>query len=417
MNISRFKILSGKKTLLLLVICLLGLKSHSQVLSNYITEAQENNPKIEAMRLQYKVSEEKENQADVLPDTKFSAGYFVSAPETRVGAQQVKVSASQQLPWFGTLTARENYAESLSAVDYQKLVVAKRKLSLDVSQSFYTLYSLQAKIKVIDENIELLKSYRKLALSDVENDRASSVEVMRLRIRENDLKDQKETFIQKFNTEAGAFNQLLNRDIQETPLMPDTLVLPEEQKRPESLKVHPELLQYDKLYEAVEKSEAVNQKEAAPKFGVGVNYIAVEERQNAVPDNGKDIVMPMLSLSIPIFNNKYSSVSKEHEIEQKRIKAEKTDQLQQLKTRANESLNNQKSARISIETQIDNLKQAKDAISILQSQYETGELDYEEVLDVQELQLKIQLKKVDAVQYYFNQHAILNYLSPNSSEL
>jgi outer membrane protein TolC len=402
------------RQILFVVIALTALKSHGQILSNYITEAQKNSPKIEAMRLQYKVSEEKVNQADALPDTKFGAGYFLSTPETRVGPQQFKVSAMQQLPWFGTLTARENYAESLTETQYQKLAIAKRQLSLNLSQSFYKLYAFQAKIKVVNQNIELLKTYRELALSDVANDRASSVDVMRLRIRQNDLVEKREILTQNFQAEAGNFNQFLNREIQQTPILPDTLILPNKQNvKVENLKLHPELLQYEKMYDEVEKSEAVNQKESAPGFGVGLNYIQVQERPQAVSDNGKDILMPVVSLSIPIFNNRYSSISKEHELQQKRIEAEKENRLQELKSMTNTAFQNQGSARTTIEIQNKNIKQAKDAISILNRQYETGELDYEEILDVQELQLKIQLKKADAVQYFFEQYALLNYLSPN----
>ena len=43
-------------------------------------------------------------------------------------------------------------------------------------------------------------------------------------------------------------------------------------------------------------------------IGLGLDYINVEERPNMdFSDNGKDIVMPMVSVSIPIFNKKLCS--------------------------------------------------------------------------------------------------------------
>ena len=41
-------------------------------------------------------------------------------------------------------------------------------------------------------------------------------------------------------------------------------------------------------------------------IGFGLDYIPVEKRPNMdFADNGKDIFMPMVSLSLPIFNKKY----------------------------------------------------------------------------------------------------------------
>ena len=40
-------------------------------------------------------------------------------------------------------------------------------------------------------------------------------------------------------------------------------------------------------------------------IGFGLDYITVSERPSMYfSENGKDIVMPMVSVSIPIFNNK-----------------------------------------------------------------------------------------------------------------
>ncbi|ARN77189.1 hypothetical protein BST97_03870 [Nonlabens spongiae] len=71
------------------------------------------------------------------------------------------------------------------------------------------------------------------------------------------------------------------------------------------------------------------------------------------------------------------------------------------------SLRNQ--ARISF-TQNQNLAQAKDAEEILLKNYETGTIDFNDVLDIQELQLKFQTQQIQAIQMYYVQSAYLNYL-------
>ena len=88
--------------------------ANAQQLQSFIQEAESNSPEIQAYNLRHNIAEEKVNEANWIPNTEFSAGYFVSEPETRTGAQRARFSAKQMLPWFGTITARENYASSMA---------------------------------------------------------------------------------------------------------------------------------------------------------------------------------------------------------------------------------------------------------------------------------------------------------------
>lgn len=389
-------------------------KTNAQDLASYIQEAEKNNPEIQAFELRYNIAEEKVNEADWLPNTVVGAGYFVSEPETRTGAQRARFSVSQMLPWFGTISARENYASSMAEAQYVDISIAKRKLALSVSQSYYMLYSIRAKQIVLDKNIQLLETYERLALTSVEVGKASAVDVLRLQIRQNELVQQKEVLEQDYLAEQVLFNNLLNRDetiaveVVNQMMIPDVdpLVLNE------NLQLNPELIKYDKLYESVEQSELLNQKESAPNIGFGLDYVPVSERPDMnFADNGKDIVMPMVSISIPIFNNKYKSVTKQNELRQLEIKSQKEDRLNKLETLLAQALYNRNATRIKFNVQTDNLKQANDAEEILIKNYETGTINFNDVLDVQELQLKFQINLIESIKGYYIQYALINYLT------
>jgi outer membrane protein TolC len=172
------------------------------------------------------------------------------------------------------------------------------------------------------------------------------------------------------------------------------------------------LIKYDKLYQSVEQSELLNQKESNAMFGIGLDYIYVEERPDVdVIDNGKDVWMPMISLSIPIFNKKYKSQTKQNEFEQQNILAQKQERFNKLETVLDKALKDRTSATISFETQSNNLKQANDAEEILIKSYETGTIDFNDVLDIQELQLKFQINQIESVKNFYIQTTIINYLS------
>ena len=149
--------------LLILSIGLISIGGQAQQLQSYIQEAERNNPEIQAYELRYNIAEKKVNEVNTLPNTTVSAGYFVSEPETRTGAQRARFSISQMLPWFGTITARENYAGSMAETEFVEIAIAKRKLALSVAQSYYQLYSIRAKQDVLDENVQLLQTYQRLA--------------------------------------------------------------------------------------------------------------------------------------------------------------------------------------------------------------------------------------------------------------
>ncbi len=399
--------------LLIMSIGLISISGQAQQLQSYIEEAVSNNPEIQAFELRYNIAEEKVNEANWLPNTEVSAGYFVSEPETRVGAQRARIGVKQMLPWFGTVTARENYATSMAEAEYVGITIAKRKLALSVAQSYYRLYETRAKQKVLDENIQLLKTYERLALTSVEVGKASAVDVLRLQIRQNELQQQKEVLEEEFNSEQTTFNNLLNRDENSTVEIVAIMEIPEDDPiyGTDALSLNPELLKYDKLYESVAQSELLNQRESLPMVGFGVDYLPVSERTDMNPiDNGKDVLMPMVSVSIPIFNNRYKSISRQNELRQQEIETQKEQQLNVLESAFAKAISQRNQARIKFNTQTTNLKHAKDAEQILIKNYETGTIDFNDVLDIQELQLKFQMNQIESVQMYYVQQSIINYL-------
>jgi outer membrane protein TolC len=118
----------------------------------------------------------------------------------------------------------------------------------------------------------------------------------------------------------------------------------------------------------------------------------------------------MVSISIPIFNNKYKSKTKQNELQQQEILSRKQERFNTLETLLEKAVNNRISALISYKTQSKNLKQAKNVQDILMKSYETGRIDFNDVLDIQELQLKFQINQVESIRKYYRQSTIINYL-------
>ena len=396
------------------IILLCGTTVHAQLLNDLVDTALKANPEIQAFEAKHRRISEKINEANTLPNTQIGFGYFVSEPETRTGPQRFKISAKQMLPSFGVISAKENYISSLADIAFEDLVIAKRKLVASVSKSYYYLYALKEKQSVLEQNIALLKTYEKLALQSLEVGKASAVDILRLQMKQNELDQLKQILALDYLAELTAFNKLLNRAHNTQIVFNTLLIMPsnKDEFNSKNLSVHPELLKYDKLYTAVEQSELLNKKEKNPMLGFGLDYIAVSERPNMnFSDNGKDILMPMLNISIPIFNNKHKSKSKQNQLKQEEILAQKETRLNKLETLLDSAIKKSDAAIIKYNIQVKNLNQAKDAESILIKSYETGTIDFNDVLAIQELQLKFQMNQISSLTTYYVQRTIINYLT------
>ena len=383
------------------IFSVVGLPAHSQTVEEYVEEALRENPGIKSAETKYRISAEKASEIS-WGNTEFSGGY--SFGEMEMGMMPTaEFSVMQMVPWFGMLGAKRNYATALADAEQIEKEIAERNLALAVEQKFYKLYELKAKQKVIDSNVQLLQVYEQMALTSVEVGKASAVEVLRLQMRQNDLLEKKQVLAKEYVSEKEAFEKMLNRQESRPLSIPDTLELPSEEKFTRNLSLHPELVKYEKLDRAISLSESVNRKESSPQLGIGAEYMYFTDNP--------DMVMPMVSLSIPIFNKKYRSVTRQNKLRQEELEFQKQQTFNQLSASLYQAIASRDAARIKVETQTKNLRQAENAQQILLRSYETGTIDFREVLDVQELQLQFQMKRIEAAAAYFQQQAMIEYLA------
>lgn len=391
--------------IVLVALWFFGGSSHAQQLENYIEEAINNNPNIQAVERQHAISTEKIMETNTLPNTEFSGGYMVG--EEMPMMQQGEFSIMQMLPWFGTISARGDYAAAMADADFLEIEIAKRKIAMVLRQSYYRLYQIAKKQEVLDANIQLLQVYEQMALTSVEVGQASAVSVLRLQMRQNDLTERKLVLEQDYQAELTAFNKIMNRDEIVAIAIADSLIIPERDIEVDlaNLTLHPELRKFEELNKVVAQADALNKKESAPGFGVGMEYMLYNEAPN--------MLMPMVSLSIPIFNKKYKSIAKQNKLQHEVLDIQKQASQNSLIAELQTAVRNRNAARISFETQEKNLIQAQNANEILLKNYETGTIDFREVLDVQELQLNFQINRIEAIGAYYNQGSIIDYFTKN----
>lgn len=412
--------LTSNLYLLTSVICILTLllttkHSAAQTLRDYQQVAAENNPGLQSKYKEFEASLQKVPQVNTLPDPTFSFGYFISPVETRVGPQQAKFSLTQMFPWFGTLKAQGDVVALMAEAKYQLFLDARNQLFYQVATAYYPLYELNRWKQIEQENIDILQSYKTIANSKFKNGVAPMVDVLRVDIMLKDAETNLSILNQKENTLLTTFNKLLNRDQDEPVAIIDSLVaasLPDNFRKDSLLTGNPMLDALDLKIKASEASEIAAQKQGLPKFGVGLDYVMVGERTDmALSDNGKNVLMPMVTISIPIFRKKYIAAKKEAQLMQETYGLQKKEMKNSLLSNYEMTwfqIQQQKQLLSLYEQQIQTSQQS---LNLLFTSYGNSGKEFEEVLRMQQQLLKYEKMKATAEVQFQVALARLNYIT------
>ena len=392
--------------------------AHGQSLSEYLQTAAENNPGLKAQYLEFEAALQKVDQVNTLPDPSLSFGYFISPVETRVGPQRAKLSLSQMFPWFGTLKARGDAATLVADAKFQEFVNSKNVLFLNVKKAYYPLYELNEHIRWQQENLEILKTYKALATTSFSNGKGSMADVIRVDI----MIDNAETSIQILNDQIRpleiAFNRLLNQsDSLKVNIESDNYQLMQYSKMDfdSLLAAHPMLKTLDLKIQSTQAQEELARKNGLPQIGVGLDYVFVDERSDMnVEDNGKNVFMPMVTMTLPIFRKKYNSSVKEMQLQQEALSMRKTDQFNQLVSSYETTWFEMEKAKQLIDLYDEQVIKTRQAIDLLHTAYSNSGKDFEEVLRMQQQLLQYEMARATAVKNYLNSTGQLDYLTSKS---
>jgi len=405
------------KTTIILFISLFvaGFAANAQTLEDYFQVAAENNPGLQAQYKDFEAALQKVPQVSSLPDPTFSFGYFISPVETRVGPQRAKFSLSQMFPWFGTLEAQSDAASLMADAKYQAFLDARNRLYYSVSEAYYPLIELNHLKAIEQENIEILQSYKTIANSKFKNGVSPMTDVLRVDIMLKDAQTNLGILNKKEKPLLVTFNNLLNREENETVLVQDSLVvesLPENFRRDSLLTNNPMLDAIDLKQQASEKSELAARRQGLPKLGVGLDYAIVGKRTDMeVDDNGKNVFMPMVSASIPIFRKKYRATEKEAQLMQEKYSFQKEETINSLISGYESVWFQLQQQKDLIDLYDEQILESNQTLNLLFSAYGNSGKDFEEVLRMQQQLLKYEKMKAMAETQYQTALAKLNYIT------
>ncbi len=143
-------------------------------------------------------------------------------------------------------------------------------------------------------------------------------DVLRVQIEINNLESHLALLKDQLTTDKISFNRFLNRpsylEVFTVDSLAEMAVPADISTLNDSLLNHPIV----KMYEAESEANAAKLDKVTrmgyPVVGLGLNYMIIRKREgNTAMMNGNDMVMPMVSVSLPIYRKKYKAMRHESE--------------------------------------------------------------------------------------------------------
>jgi outer membrane protein TolC len=390
----------------------------AQPLSELIQTAITNNLELKALDLEYRAALEKAPQVSQLPDPEVGVGAFLFPVETRLGAQQARVSAAQMFPWFGTLEAREAVALTNANALLENVAGTELELSYQVKTAYFKLYEIQASQSIIRQNVRVLEALRRQTLASVESGQGTAADVLKVDLKIREWQQELLILDKEAEKPLAELNQVLNRPHNTPVQVQDTFGLAPMPFNQDTLldrirKNHPIIRKYALQQEASRRAIALNELEGKPSFGLGIDYIMVNPRSDIDPmRNGRDIVQLNAKVSIPLWRDKYRAKEREENLKIEALENRKSDLAGRFLSLVEKAFSDYETARLRQELYAQQMTTTQAAIRILQAGYSASGNNFDELLRLETDLLDYQLKTLKAiVQSRIAQAAVERYIN------
>lgn len=383
-------------------------------LDEYVEFALQNNPGLKASHTEFEAAMQKVPQMGTLEDPNLRVSAFGQMVETRTGAQLLNLSLEQMFPWFGTLKEQRNAAALNAEAVFESYKSDQNELILSVKEAYFPLYEIDEAIRLNEENLKILESFKTIAISKFQNGAGKLSDALRVDLMTNDINTDIGILKEKRKTQVIAFNKLLNRNESEDVIVTPYSGIEAPAISRDSLSNNPQLEVLRKKVLAAQAQERLAEKQSMPKLGVGVQYIVTQKRpEMTFSDNGQDAYMAMFSMSLPIYRKKYKASIRESQFMQTSFTEMQTEVENNLIAQYEMASFELSRVKQQVDLYSKQVAQTKQIITLLLTAYGNDKADFEEILTMQQTLLKYELLEITAKKEYAVAIAKLEYLTAN----
>jgi outer membrane protein TolC len=346
---------------------------------------------------------------------------------------------------------------------YELFRDAKLQVFFEVQSAWFDLYKIRQNIKISEKNIGILKAIERIALVNFRtapsgNDGSSSTgnegpagsppfttagsqgmgnnmsgnssgnaavsampralsmgsppggssltDLYRIQIETGDLENNVALLKNQQNTAISLFNSYLNRPPDSPVTLPDTLTA-------DSLGVslltvsdsimtsNPMLtmLQYEQ--QSLEARKKMVTRMGYPMIGLGINYSVINRNEMVTSEmNGKDMVMPMLTLTLPIYRRKYRAMQMEADFQKTATAQNLAASANSLKTEYYQAVQLYQDAQRRIDLYSSQSQLAGKSLDIMIQRFTVSGSGLTDILRIRQETLDYEYKKAEALADY-----------------
>ena len=447
-------------------------------LMHYLDIAEKNNPAVLQKFTEYKAALQKVPQAGSLPDPELNVGVFLKPMELLGGSQVADIKLMQMFPWFGVLKNAKDEMSLMAKARFEAFRDAGLQTAYDVQRTWNDLEKVRQNIRITQENITLLNTIQRLMLVKFRVASAGKVNIARpstpagssmnnvtttgsgmssmgsgntqststamagasmtggsmgeqaggsglsdlyrIQMETNELENSLALLQDQETTIAARFNSYLNRPMESqvsTPevLLPDSSGFILQALSDTLLSENPMLGMIRFEGQSAESRKQMVKRMGYPMVGIGVDYALINKSaMSTSPMNGNDMIMPMISVTLPIYRKKYKSMIKEAELMKtaSELKYQATGNTLKTEYYAAMQLYRDASRRIKLYGKQSNL--ARKSLDITTKSFSASGAGLTDLLLIRRQLLDYEMKEVEAIADYNTAIARLKRLTAHS---
>jgi outer membrane protein TolC len=212
----------------------------------------------------------------------------------------------------------------------------------------------------------------------------------------------------QLNTISTQFNSYLNRPLASAVSLPDTLLA--ENFQPSSLEISDSMLKNNPMLgmlqfekQSLDARKQMVTKMGYPMIGLGLNYSLIAKDVNAMttPDmNGKDMIMPMVTATLPIYRKKYKAMRDETDFLKSANEQNFRATANSLQTEYYEAMQLYQDAHRRMKLYAEQYLLASKSLDILIKSFTSSGANLTDILRVQQQTLDYEYKQVEATVDY-----------------
>ncbi|MCU0787446.1 MAG: TolC family protein [Verrucomicrobia bacterium] len=363
--------------------------SPQEGLSNYLTYAMLNSPRVEAAYYNWSAAVERITLERSMPDPQLTFQSDISDV-----VMTIMPGLMQMFPGPGKLKARANLATAESRTLYFAFESAVLQTAFEFKRSFYELYFLDDRIRINEQNLALLTELEEIARAQNQAGKATLQDVLRAQIERDrlitdlaNLEDSRQPKRAAFKASLGLTSQ------QPDPPVPSqfestTLQLNDDQLLEIAFERNPQLKAMESEVRTTRAGIAVAYKEEVPDFNLGV---MADVKANPI------MVRPLAGMTLPIWRDKIAAGIARAKAQELTAQSRLTgEQISLTVLLAEKSFAYRELTRNMALLRNQIIPKAELSVEIARAGYLSGSITFFNLIDAQRQQLALQLEEVQA---------------------